>query len=155
MQKLKTIEVKGKKFPVSINEDGRFFAAIDDEQVSAESLKELTDKLASRIARRKRVNIPFCWWDDSNWRDDGQVRTGVIIGIHGSNDNLLVKFDGETKSEQMSSHRLTDPTKAKELKELGDAQKRANKAFRDFLKKYEFDGRAKVREALGETEGEE
>lgn len=64
---LKKIEVKGKKFEVSIGDDGHFYAEYEREQIRSESLKSLTEKLASRIAKSKRVSIPFCMWEKESW----------------------------------------------------------------------------------------
>ena len=70
MTKLKQVEVKGKKFHIFVNNEGSFFADFDGEQVFAESLKQLTDKLASRIKRAKRVSIPICMWEKRDWSDE-------------------------------------------------------------------------------------
>jgi hypothetical protein len=150
MQELKTIDVKGKKFKVSINDEGHFFADFDGEQIRAESLKQLTDKLATRIARSKRVSIPICMWEKDSWNDKpGKVRTGTIIGIHGSNKNILVKFDDQPKSEQVGYGDFFDPKDADELKRLSETLAAAENAFNEFKKKHEIDAHAKVRELLG------
>lgn len=152
MTKLKKIEVKGKKFEVSVSDEGAFFAEFDGEQIKADSLKQLTDKLAGRIVRSNRVNIPICMWEKQSWNDKpGKVRTGVILGIHGSNDNILVKFDDEAKSEQVSYGDFFDPKDAAELKRVCDALAAAEEAFETFKKEHEIDAREKVRELLGET----
>ena len=156
LRELKKIEVKGKKFQVSISDEGKFFAEYDREQISAESLKQLTDKLASRIKKSKRVNIPICMWEKESWSDKpGKIRTGTIIGIHGSNDNILVKFDDEQKSEQISYGDFFDPADAAELKRLCQALNDAEQAFENFKKKHEIDAKEKVRAALGETGDDE
>lgn len=156
LRDLKKIDVKGKKFQVSIDDEGKFFAEYEHEQISAESLKQLTDKLASRIARSKRVNIPFCMWEKESWNDKpGKVRTGVILGIHGSNDNILVKFDDESKSEQLGHGDFFEPADAAELKRLSEALNAAEESFNEFKKRHEIDAKAKVREALGETGDDE
>lgn len=153
MQKLKKIDVKGKKFDVCVNDEGNFFADFDYEQVSAESLKQLTDKLASRITRTKRVNIPFCMWQQQSWTDEpGKVRTGIIFGIHGSNGNLLVKYDDEKGSEQVSYGDFFDPSDTGELKRLAEAVQAAERAFSKFKDEHEIDAKTKVREMLGDTE---
>jgi hypothetical protein len=151
LQKLKSIEVKGKKFDVSINDQGHFYANFDGDQVRAESLKQLTDKLANRIAKSKRVAVPICIWERESWSDKpGRIRTGTIIGIHGSNNNLLVKFDDEPTSEQVSYGDFFDPKDAKELKRLAEASVQAEQAFEEFKKEHEIDAREKVRELLAD-----
>jgi hypothetical protein len=154
LSRLKKVEVKGKKFDVSISgETGEFFSEFDGEQVRAESLKQLTDKLASRIARSKRVSIPICMWEKNGWNDKpGRIRWGTILGLHGSNNNILVKFDDEPRSEQVGYGDFFEPKDADELKELSEALDGAEKALESFKKKHEIDAREKVREALGEVE---
>jgi hypothetical protein len=150
------IEVKGKKFDVQISDTGEFVAEYEHDQVRAESLKQLTEKLASRIARSKRVSIPICMWEKESWSDKpGKIRTGVIIGIHGSNDNILVKFDDQPKSEQIGYGNFFDPKDAKELKRLSETLTAAEDAFEKFKKKHAIDAREKVRKALGQTGDDE
>lgn len=157
MTKLKQVEVKGKKFHIFVNDEGKFFSDCDGDQVSAESLKQLTDKLANRIKRTKRVSIPVCMWEQRSWSSDeaGRIRTGTILGIHGSNNNLLVKFDDEAKSEQISYGDFFDPQHADELARLAEAVASAERAFSEFKEKHEIDAKEKVRALLGEgTEDE-
>jgi hypothetical protein len=156
-QKLKTIEVKGKRFDVTVNIEGTFSTEFESDHVGSDSLNGLISQLQTRMARQKRVNIPFCCWDDDRWYDKpGKLRTGVILGMHGGNSNLLVKFDDEKKSEQCtSSYTFVDPAKAEQLQVLAKALDAARSAFDAFKKKHRFDGRAKVLKALGETPTEE
>jgi len=150
------IEVKGKKFAVQISDKGEFFAEFEGDQVRADSLKQLTNKLAERIARSKRVSIPICMWEKESWNDKpGKIRTGTIIGIHGSNDNILVKFDDEERSQQISYGDFFDPKDAAELKRLSQAYNDAETAFENFKKKHEINAHEKVREALGQTGDDE
>jgi len=156
LREFKKIDVKGKKFQTSISDEGEFFAEYDHEQIRAESLKQLTSKLASRIKKSKRVAIPICMWEKESWNDEpGKIRTGTIIGIHGSNDNILVKFDDEQKSEQISYGDFFDPADADELKRLAEAVNDADQAFDEFKKRREIDAKEKVREALGDTGDDE
>lgn len=151
LRELKSVDVKGKKFQVSISDEGKFFAEYDHEQISAESLKQLTDKLASRIKRSKRVGIPICMWEKQSWNDKpGKIRSGTIIGIHGRNDNILVKFDDEAKSTQVSYGDFFDPADAAELKRVAEALNSAEQAFYAFRKQHAIDVKGKVREALDE-----
>jgi hypothetical protein len=143
------IEVKGKEFTVQISDEGDFFAEYGHDQVHAESLKQLIDKLANRIARSKCVNIPVCMWEKDSWNDEpGKVRTGVILGIHGGNNNTLVKFDNEQKSKQVSYGDFFDPKDGDELRRLHEALDAAENAFEHFKKKHRIDAFEKVREAL-------
>jgi hypothetical protein len=154
MQKVKTIQVKGKSFDVTLSDKSEFQVTYDAEVVAAESLKSLTTKLSARISREKRVNIPVAYWDKDSWSEEpGQLRMGVIIGIHGGNNNLLVKWDGAKASEQFPafSAEFVDPKQAKELKRLGEALDKAGKVFENFKKKHSFNGWERVHQLLGES----
>ena len=147
---LKQIDVKGKKFAVSITDKGEFVSDYEGDQVRAESLKSLTEKLAGRISRSRRVSISVCMWEKESWHDKpGRIRTGTILGLHSSNRNLLVKFDDESKSEQISYGDFFDPKDADELKRLAEMLNAAEKAFEKFKEEHEIDAKAKVREVLG------
>jgi hypothetical protein len=159
LQKLKVIEVKGKKFEVSLSDESALFVTeFEGEQIRSESLKGMISTLQTRMARQKRVNVPFCLWKSDSWSNKpGEVLTGVLVGIHGGNQNLLVKYDGELKVEQFSRNvsQLIDLKKAKQLQQVGDALDAAQKAFDDFIEKNSFNGRDRVREALGEKPEDE
>jgi len=123
---------------------------------AAESLKQLTEKLADRIARSKRVNIPICMWQKDRWNDNpGQIRMGIVIGIHGGNNNLLVKFDDEPKPQQVGYGNFFDPKNADKLRLLSQALNDAEAAFKDFEEKHRIDARKKVLEALSQTGDDE
>lgn len=156
LKNFRDVEVKGKTFHCSVSDEGEFFADFDGEQVRAESLKQLTEKLAERIKKSKRVNIPFCLWESASWRDDGpgHLRTGVILGIHGSNDNILAKFDDEARSQQLSrGSGFFEPSAGEELKRLEQAAADAQNALESFKKKHQFNAHERVCEILGKTEG--
>ena len=154
VQKVKTIQVKGKSFDLTLTDEGEFQTNYQDEAVKAESVKSLVSLLATRISREKRVNIRVAYWEKDSWSDEpGRLRTGAIIGIHGGNNNLLVKWDGAKGSEQVDHNAgFVDPKHAPELKRLGEALDRAQRAFRDFKAKHSFNGWECVRELLKETD---
>jgi hypothetical protein len=154
--KVKTIEVKGRSFDLTLNREGEFCTEYKGEQVSAESVKSLSSKLLLRINREQRVSIPFAYWESNSWDDKpGHIRTGAIVGIHGGNNNLLVKFDDAKTSEQFSySNEFVEPDKGPELARLGNALNAAQKAFSDFKDEHCFNARDKVKDALGEEGAE-
>ncbi len=153
MQKFKTIVVKGKSFAVDLTGEGHFQTTYNDEAVSAESLKSLTFKLTARISQEGRVNIRIAYWEKDSWSDEpGKLVTGSIIGIHGGNNNLLVKWDGDKSSEQCHPNAdFIDPKHADELMRLGQALDKAKNTFDRFKKKHSFNGLKRVRELLNDT----
>jgi hypothetical protein len=155
MQKVKTIQVKGKAFDLTLTSEGEFQTNYKDEAVKAESVKRLVSLLANRISREQRVNIRIAYWEKDSWNDKpGRLRMGAIIGIHGGNGNLLVKWDGVKGSEQFggNTNAFIDPKQAKELERLGETLDKAQKALDDFKKKHSFNAWECVRALLKETD---
>src|SRR5207237_10661667 len=116
---------------------------LDGDRVYAPSLDELKTKLASRLTRSKvKVSIPFVRWDD------GKLLKGTITGIHASNSNLLVTWDGKKGSEQeygYGSAKYVSPAMADELARLGKARDDARQALDDLIEKHSFNGKEAVR----------
>jgi hypothetical protein len=94
--KLTTIDVRGRKFDISVNENGLFGADFSDQWITAPSLEELREKLV-RLTKNTKISIPFIEWDGK------KMRHGVCTGRHATNRNLLVKYDDNKTSEQASS----------------------------------------------------
>ena len=154
-QKFRSIVIKGKTFAVSLSDSGDFFTDVDGDQVRSESLKELKSKLAKIMLRSTRVSIPFCRWESACWNEKGpgKLRTGVIVGIHASNNNLLLRFNGEKGSIQDRGYSLSsffEPKDGEQLQRLQLAAFAANEALKAFTTKYAFTGIVRVEEALGE-----
>ena len=145
--KLSDIEIKGRKFGVEVDQDdGKFFASLDGDRVYAPSLDELKTKLAGRLTRSKvKVSIPFVRWDE------GKLLKGIITGIHASNGNLLVAWDGKKGSEQEYGYKeYINPVVADELARLGKARDDAKQALDDLIEKHSFNGKEAVRKAMAE-----
>lgn len=151
MQELTTIEVKGKKYKVSVDSEGRFYASHDNERVSADSLKQLENKLAGFINDSKKVTISFVKWERADWYNKkGRLRRGVITGIHAGNGNLLLKYDDEKVRLQQWSGSYYDPIHAEELEQLARAVEKAEAELEAFKNRHSFDGKARVRKLLAE-----
>src|SRR5258708_5655875 len=103
--KLTTVNVRGQDFAVHVTDQGKFFAELDGDQLTAASLDELRTKLArATLIRNKKLAIPFVLWEE------GKMRRGVCTGRHATNRNLLVKWDGQKGAEQISRHYGTSDT---------------------------------------------
>lgn len=144
---LTEIEVKGKKFDVSVDErDGRFCANFDGFEVRAYTLAGLKSALAKRVSNSNvKTSIPFVRWEN------GKLRAGTITGIHASNRNLLVKWKEEKGTEQKYSgyaNLYITPEVADLYAALAKASEDAEKALDEFTEANSFDGREAVRAAL-------
>lgn len=152
MIKLKTIDVKGKKFDVEVNEDGHFFADFDGERVKGLSIDLLTHTLLRRMSLKKKIAIPFCIWKSDRWDNrGGKLAKGVITGIYGSNGNLLVKFDGAKAGEQYSTWgntRFFNLSSGAELERLNLAVQKATAELEAFEKKHGWNPDKQAKETL-------
>lgn len=148
--KLKTIEVRGREIEVEVSESGVFFAEVDGERHDAPSLDLLRAKLI-RATKKVAISIPFIMWDE------GKIRRGVCTGRHGSNRNLLVKWDGQKGSEQVSywnSDATLSPDHEAAYGLLCEEARRAKKTLEAFEKKHGLDLKALIEEAY-RKEGDE
>lgn len=148
--KLKTIEVRGREIEVEVSELGVFFAKVDGTKYEAPSLELLRSKL-TRATRKVAIEIPFIMWNE------GEIRRGVCTGRHGSNGNLLIKWDGQKGSEQMSywkSDAVITPDREADYVKLCEEADRAKKALAGFEKKHDLDLKALVEEAYRKEGGE-
>src|SRR5262245_33167062 len=103
-------EIRGKKYKVKVDEDGHFYVNFEDTVIKAETMKELESKLFK--ATRKKWNIEFFRWveatEQNRWNGrsynlesvPSHLRRGLVIGKHATNNNVMVKWDGEKGTEQ-------------------------------------------------------
>ena len=90
--KLKEIAIKGRKFDVYVNEDGKFYVNVDGSNAYFDSIVELETKLSRNIKNKPKCNVRIVAMSG---------KCGAITGVHGANGNYLIKWDnGET--EQLS-----------------------------------------------------
>lgn len=157
--KVSTIEIKGRKFDIDVNGEGRFMAKFDGDNVWADSLKQLKETLQRRMSLTSaKLNIPFVRWEEDHWGDKGGLKFGAIVGIHGGNNNMLIKWKGEKTTEQDRSwgaKDYIDSTVAEELKRLALAKLAAEKEFKDFVENNSFDPRDAVRNVLSPEQAAE
>lgn len=154
------VEVKGKKFEVHVQEHygDAVFQVIEEnsEVVQAPSLAELKTKLATRVARKSaKVKIPFARYVFSAFNEDLPVglHRGEVYGIHGSNSNILLRFEDVKGSKQERTNfgkdtDFIDPAVADELQRLGDAKFAADQAFLEFVEMHALDIRASLKAQL-------
>ena len=115
---------------------GEFYALHDGTRVAAESVAQLREKLLKVTAAHKaKLSIPF------TRNADGKIRHGAVVGVHGSNENLIVQWDDTKKREQIPKYgvtrssflrRLSDEETA-ELTALQAAHKRATDELNAFI----------------------
>lgn len=148
--KYDNIEVKGKTFEVEVNSYGKFGTHFDGDYIQAESLAQLKTKLAGCISKERRVAIPVVTWED------GMLRRGMLVGIHATNSNLLIRWEGEKGTSQVSHWRsdLYSPKHAEELARLGQASRTAREALEEFERRNKFYGREAVEKAIALADDE-
>lgn len=130
------IEIRGRKLHHWLAEDGAFEAKVsDDEVISADSLKKLKDKLNRKLAAAP-LNIRFIELDAYSGHDeDLDIKTGVVVSIHSGNGNAIVRYDGETSTEQARGYRhdlYRGDTDIEEMKRLHKVYRDAYEAFEKF-----------------------
>lgn len=149
--KLTDVEIKGKSFEVEVDDRGKFRTVLNGDQVTALTLDALKSELAKRISRGAvKIAIPFVRWSD----DKGILRKGTITGIHASNRNLLVKWDGQKGVEQEyawhDDSRFIRPEASVEYAHLSQATDEAQQRLQKFTKLHAFNPHEAVRKALAE-----
>jgi hypothetical protein len=150
--KFTTLKMKGASVEVFVSEDGRFTATVGGVSYSADSLADLKAKAAAGIRRSAKVEIRF-------YRAvDGKVRSGTITGIHASNRNVLVRFDGEKGVDQEYGWRTEgeylelDAEELEEFRKLIAAEKAATDAVAAFEKAHAFKAIDRVEREIAAAE---
>jgi hypothetical protein len=133
---LGTIKVKGIDYKVSVDKTGIFWTTLNGSQITAKNLDALRDKIARTI---KPVSIPVVtisddWWDD----EQGEIIDYTITGIHGGNNNIMVKKKGHKDASQLRATFYNPGIDRKKLKELRAAKTKANNDYDAFLEKHEI-----------------
>lgn len=144
--------IDGHKFQVYVDEAGLFFVNHEGESMSAESVKQLRDKL-TRIVRTSavRLKLAACLLHEKTEGAKLQpsVEDVVITGIHGRTGNVLVKrADGTTdqlagwRSDGELVRQLTAKEKEKFIALL-KARDSAAAAYDTFMESLKFERGAK------------
>lgn len=150
--KITTIDVRGKKFDVDVNEGGSFGTSYKNEWINASSLEDLRGKLL-RItkAEQAKLSIGFIEWDGK------KMRHGVCTGKHGANRNFLVKYDDKKSSEQVIAWDLEhaiDPVEELHYTKLCLEFERAKLARDTFEKQHRVEVKKIVEKAIEDAESE-
>ena len=113
--------VDGKDYPVWLDSDGNFRVNLgklrpedrDDTVVDAPAYVDVLDKLnalgrkLTRVAKAS-VQVEFWRWEPGHGKGDrkveGKLARGWITGIHATNENLLIKWEGVQGGVQESSY---------------------------------------------------
>lgn len=147
--KITTIDVRGIKFDVDVNEVGKFGTSYNGEWIKADSLEELREKLLRMTkASQVKISIAFIEWNGKN------MRQGVCTGRHGSNRNLLVKYADKKSSEQVSPWSLdhsVDPVHEAAYITLCQQFERAKLAKDEFEKRHRVDVKKLVDKAIDDA----
>jgi hypothetical protein len=160
--KFSDVDIRGQKFEIGVDVDGQFTTVLEGETIHAPTLAVLKDRLMKATnPKRRPISIPFYYWEEESWDSSaGKLKHGVIVGIHGSNDNLLIRWDKEKQTEQMSGYRhsgdnlmrLTE-TEAKHYLKLRANLQEVQKALESFTMSHTFDARQETKDAIAKAGG--
>jgi hypothetical protein len=148
---------KYKDYQIGVDEQGNFHVVVGESNFHDTTLNGLIEKIerATKIKAAK-VEVKFHRLKADRYdRESTKVISGVITGVHASNNNLLVKLEGgKTEQESRYGHGNDEAflrLKESEIAELESLQKAklvAEYAVNTFLKAHAFDPRAEVNKAL-------
>lgn len=128
--------IRGRKFSVSVNNEGEFTAVVDGEQTNADTLRKLRVKIMDRLARQS-LDIPFVRIVLPGWSQDKlQVRKGKVIMVHADSRRLVVEWsDGkrETLHTYHDDSLLRADTDVKQVERLYKVQEAAEQAYKKFV----------------------
>lgn len=165
---IQTEKVRGIEFKFYVNGVGHFYVDYDGDEVTNPTLEGLKKRLLDLTKQRTaNLAIDFWRWEEADrWErkagERGKLRHGIITGLHASNQNLLIKMDGE-KAEQDSSYhggghgghlKLTKDEQADFIK-MKRQQENLEDQITAFVEAHKFDAKKAVREAAGTPAEEE
>lgn len=154
MTKIGTETLRGVKYEIHVSSDGVFTCEVDGDDLKSKTLEGVKQLILKHSkGKQKNIKIPFVSWE-KDYHDSGKIVRGVCVGIHGGNDNLLMKYEGE-KSTQQESYRRNchvDPAHAAELERLAKAAEQAQEAFEKFEREHELKLKEMVAKILGTEE---
>jgi len=156
-------EVRGVMYDIHVDENGTFFSVVNEDKITGPTMDILLKRMQQATAPgRNSLKIEF-----SRLRggDDGGVRGGepeivhgVVTGKHATNDNMLVRIEGEKGSKQESMYsfgrrgdeRYMRMTAAQEEEMLGIAKEiwQLKIQLNKLVAKYSFDVKKEVNDAL-------
>jgi hypothetical protein len=103
-------EVRGKDIDIYVvdhpHKGTMFIAEIKGEEYDGETVDDLVKKLLRATKRKISVEV-FVWREREDSRfgyaeKPAHLRRGICIGRHAGNGNLLIRWDGEKSTEQVT-----------------------------------------------------
>jgi hypothetical protein len=134
--------IQRKKVEITFSaEIGTFFASVHKKELSADTYDGLKIKIARALKEKvAKVEVPFTCLKSNRYGGEMQVINGIGTGIHTSNRNLIVRYDGGS-TEQISHWgssreflRRLSADEAAEWKRLNETVRKAQKALAAFTK---------------------
>lgn len=130
------LSIKGREIPYFL--DGEYFQAeigIELGPIRHKTLEGLKAAI-TRSLTKKPLNIPFIHWEPDC--DDGpRFRKGRIISRHTANNNLIVRYAGESQNQQWRAFygtmMLKPDTDMAKIEDLFDKKTAADERYRDAL----------------------
>lgn len=88
--------VNSREFDVTVNSLGVFYTELEGDRVSADSLRELTSKLKTRMTQLQQVSVPALLIEHDGWKKRGLFFTPVTItGTHLGRHRDLTYREGD------------------------------------------------------------
>jgi hypothetical protein len=138
------IEVRGTKYPVTVSDHGIWSTDYNSTRLAGSTKEDLRIQLMSLTKRAAaKVEVRFSVLATRKYAPRGELynRLGTATGLHSANGNILVRWDDDTKADQISerytSEYFTPPlgeAEAGELIALREAEIAARNAVSQFGK---------------------
>jgi hypothetical protein len=158
------VTVKGKRFLVRVNDEGKFYANVGDDDKNETVVSDTFDGIKPLIENvfkkaKVKIAIPVSIYDsgESAWNirsTAASVEEAVLTGVHSSSRNPLIRRNG--KSEQWTSYneKLLTQLSLDEAEELITARSTIDKAqatIKRITSEHKLDVKAVVEAALKEA----
>jgi hypothetical protein len=158
------VTVKGKRFLVRVNDEGKFYANVGDDDKNETVVSDTFDGIKPLIENvfkkaKVKIAIPVSIYDsgESSWNvrsTVASVEEAVLTGVHSSSRNPLIRRNG--KSEQWTSYneKLLTQLSLDEAEELITARSTIDKAqatIKRITSEHKLDVKAVVEAALKEA----
>lgn len=153
-------KIRETQFDIYVNGQGEFFVNYEGDAVRNPTLTGLEKRLLE-LTKRKAAHLKIDFWRWQvldRWERDsgshGKLVHGVVTGMYGRNNNLLVKMDGgkpeqETHWNNDDRYLKLDAGEQAAFVRLCLAKEEAEDAVKAFVEAHKFDAKQEVRRALG------
>ena len=143
--KLKDLVVNGVTFVIGVDGDGRFSTIFKGDEIVAPTLETLILKLKNVTKKAStKMRIEFWRWEGRHSRA-GELKHGVVTGVHGSNRNLLIEWDNGKKEQESYFNEDTlvlSPVEQVEYIAMRQKQADLEKQVETFHKRHSIDLKA-------------